>query len=98
MTWDYTIYRRITFEITKKTVGLHVGLQKKALRITHGITKKTIWLQRDYKKDRRITEGFQKKSSDYSGITCEYIRITSGLYYDYIGNTIFYIGSLKKEV
>ena len=78
MTWDYTIYRRITFEITKKTVGLHVGLQKKSPSD----------YTRDYKKDHLITTGLQKRSSDYRGIPKKIVGLQRDymrIYSDYIG-------------
>ena len=46
ITWDYANYRRITFGITKKSVGLHSGLQKKTvglhLGLHLGLQKKTV--------------------------------------------------------
>ena len=78
MTWDYTIYRRITFGITKKTVGLHVGLQKKSPSD----------YTRDYKKDHLITTGLQKRSSDYRGIPKKIVGLQRDymrIYSDYIG-------------
>ena len=38
----------------------------------------------DYKKDRRITAGLQKKSSDYMRLYSDYIGIIFGLHWDYI--------------
>ena len=55
-----------------------MGLQNNRW-ITHGITKNDQLINAGLQKDRRITAGLHKKSSDYSGITCDYIRITSGL-------------------
>ena len=37
ITWDYANYRRITFGITKKSVGLHSGLQKKTVGLHLGL-------------------------------------------------------------
>ena len=42
ITWDYANYRRITFGITKKSVGLHSGLQKKTVGLHLGLQKKTV--------------------------------------------------------
>ena len=55
-------------------------------RITLGITKNRLIKPRITKKTRLITRRFTKKDlRDYRGITCDYNRITLGLYSDNIG-------------
>ena len=44
ITWDYANDRRITFVITKKSVGLHSRLQKKSVGLHSGLQKKTVGL------------------------------------------------------
>ena len=50
----------------------------------------------DYEKNRRITFVITKKTDGikpgYGGITCNYNRITLGLYSDYISIKFIYVG------
>ena len=74
--WDYKKNRGITRGITKKKpFGLHTGLQKRPSDY-NGITKKIVGLQRDSKKNRRITAGLY---ANIFGLHRDYIKITSGL-------------------